>query len=172
MARRKQVYEGKAKILYEGPEPGTLIVHYKDDATASNAQKKAVIDGKVQAAQSGKTFDNVSPRDGRIIIQVAEGDAADIDLAVAAARRAFEDGTWRNMHYREKKRVLFRLADLMDRDREQLAVGVVEHFQGQRRAALGQGVEARHQAGRHIVGPETVHHGTGVVTYRCLRGEN
>jgi len=40
------VYEGKAKILYEGPEPGTLIQHFKDDATAFNAQKKSVIDGK------------------------------------------------------------------------------------------------------------------------------
>jgi phosphoribosylaminoimidazole-succinocarboxamide synthase len=44
--RRTRIYEGKAKILYEGPEPGTLIVHYKDDATAFNAQKKAVIEGK------------------------------------------------------------------------------------------------------------------------------
>ncbi len=44
--RRTRVYEGKAKILYEGPEPGTLVVHYKDDATAFNAQKKAVIEGK------------------------------------------------------------------------------------------------------------------------------
>src|SRR5438477_3081838 len=44
--RRTRIYEGKAKILYEGPEPGTLIVHYKDDATAFDAQKKAVIDGK------------------------------------------------------------------------------------------------------------------------------
>jgi phosphoribosylaminoimidazole-succinocarboxamide synthase len=40
------VYEGKAKILYEGPEPGTLIQYFKDDATAFNAQKKDVIDGK------------------------------------------------------------------------------------------------------------------------------
>ena len=46
MARRKKVYEGKAKILYEGPEPGTLVQYFKDDATAFNAQKKAVIDGK------------------------------------------------------------------------------------------------------------------------------
>jgi phosphoribosylaminoimidazole-succinocarboxamide synthase len=44
--RRTRIYEGKAKILYEGPEPGTVIVHYKDDATAFNAQKKAVIEGK------------------------------------------------------------------------------------------------------------------------------
>jgi phosphoribosylaminoimidazole-succinocarboxamide synthase len=44
--RRTRIYEGKAKILYEGPEPGTVIVHFKDDATAFNAQKKAVIEGK------------------------------------------------------------------------------------------------------------------------------
>jgi phosphoribosylaminoimidazole-succinocarboxamide synthase len=46
MARRRMVYEGKAKILYEGPESGTLIVYFKDDATAFNAQKKDIIDGK------------------------------------------------------------------------------------------------------------------------------
>ena len=45
-SRRTRIYEGKAKILYEGPEPGTIIVHFKDDATAFNAQKKAVIEGK------------------------------------------------------------------------------------------------------------------------------
>jgi len=45
-SRRTRIYEGKAKILYEGPEPGTVIVHYKDEATAFNAQKKAVIEGK------------------------------------------------------------------------------------------------------------------------------
>ena len=46
MSRRKQIYEGKAKILYEGPEPGTLVQYFKDDATAFNAQKKAILDGK------------------------------------------------------------------------------------------------------------------------------
>ena len=46
MARRRQIYEGKAKILYEGPEPGTLIQYFKDDATAFNAQKKGTICGK------------------------------------------------------------------------------------------------------------------------------
>ena len=46
MARRTKVYEGKAKILYEGPEPGTLVQYFKDDATAFNAEKKATIDGK------------------------------------------------------------------------------------------------------------------------------
>ena len=46
MKRRRMIYEGKAKILYEGPEPGTLIQYFKDDTTAFDATKKAVLDGK------------------------------------------------------------------------------------------------------------------------------
>ncbi len=46
MTKRRRIYEGKAKILYEGPEPGTLVQHFKDDATAFNAKKKDVIEGK------------------------------------------------------------------------------------------------------------------------------
>jgi phosphoribosylaminoimidazole-succinocarboxamide synthase len=46
MNRRRRVYEGKAKILYEGPEPGTLVQHFKDDATAFNKRKHEVVDGK------------------------------------------------------------------------------------------------------------------------------
>ncbi len=44
--KRTRIYEGKAKILYEGPEPGTVVVHFKDDATAGNGEKKSVIEGK------------------------------------------------------------------------------------------------------------------------------
>ena len=46
MSRRRRIYEGKAKVLYEGPEPGTLIQHFKDDATAFNAKKHEIIEGK------------------------------------------------------------------------------------------------------------------------------
>jgi len=46
MTRRKQVYEGKAKVMFEGPEPGTLVQYFKDDATAFNAQKRGTITGK------------------------------------------------------------------------------------------------------------------------------
>ena len=46
MSRKRMIYEGKAKILYEGPEPGTLIQYFKDDATAFNAEKRAVLDGE------------------------------------------------------------------------------------------------------------------------------
>ena len=46
MARRRQLYEGKAKVLFEGPEPGTLVQYFKDDATAGNGAKKGIITGK------------------------------------------------------------------------------------------------------------------------------
>ncbi len=46
MSRRRRIYEGKAKVLFEGPEPGTLVQYFKDDATAFNNQKKGVIPGK------------------------------------------------------------------------------------------------------------------------------
>ncbi len=46
MARRRRIYEGKAKILFEGPEPGTLVQYFKDDATAFNNKKKGTITGK------------------------------------------------------------------------------------------------------------------------------
>ena len=46
MSRRRQIYEGKAKILFEGPEPGTLVQYFKDDATAGNGAKKGTITGK------------------------------------------------------------------------------------------------------------------------------
>ena len=46
MSKRRRIYEGKAKVLYEGPEPGTLVQHFKDDATAFNAEKHDVIEGK------------------------------------------------------------------------------------------------------------------------------
>jgi SAICAR synthetase len=46
MSRRRQIYEGKAKVLFEGPEPGTLVQHFKDDASAFNNQKRGIITGK------------------------------------------------------------------------------------------------------------------------------
>ena len=46
MSKRRRIHEGKAKVLYEGPEPGTLVQHFKDDTTAFNAEKHEVIEGK------------------------------------------------------------------------------------------------------------------------------
>ncbi|MGQ0457706.1 MAG: aldehyde dehydrogenase [Hyphomicrobium sp.] len=100
----------------------TSLAHFEQLAGAMKLPGLAVIDGKLRPSLSGKTFDNVTPRNGRVLIAVAECEDADVDLAVNAARRAFQDGRWRKMHYRAKKAVLFKLAELMERDVEQLAL--------------------------------------------------
>ncbi|MGE0742169.1 MAG: aldehyde dehydrogenase [Hyphomonadaceae bacterium] len=93
-----------------------------DRAAALKFPAHAVIDGKLIAAQSGKTLANIGPRDGKPLGAFAAGEAADIDAAVKAARAAFEDGRWRNKHPREKKKIMFKLAELMERDLEELAL--------------------------------------------------
>jgi gamma-glutamyl-gamma-aminobutyraldehyde dehydrogenase len=100
----------------------TSLAHFEKVAQVIEIPHQAVIDGRQQPSVTGRTFDNVTPRNGRVINRVAECDAGDVDAAVDAARRAFEDGRWRNLHYREKKRTLFALADLMEREAETLAV--------------------------------------------------
>ncbi|MBO9708700.1 MAG: aldehyde dehydrogenase [Caulobacter sp.] len=83
---------------------------------------RAVIDGALVGAASGATFDNVSPRDGKILNRVAACQAEDVARAAAGARAAFEDGRWRDQGPRAKKAALFRLAELMTRDAEELAL--------------------------------------------------
>ncbi len=100
----------------------TSLAHFEKVAGALALPGKAVIDGEMLAAVSGATFDNVSPRDGRVLSPVAACGAADVDIAVASAREAFNDGRWRKRSYKDKKRVLFKLADLMERETETLAV--------------------------------------------------
>lgn len=100
----------------------TSLAHFEEIARAIETPSQAVIDGRLRPSATGRSFENVTPRNGTVINRVAECDAADINTAVAAARRAFEDGRWRDLHYREKKRILFALADLMERDAETLAV--------------------------------------------------
>jgi aldehyde dehydrogenase (NAD+) len=79
------------------------------------------IGGKWQDSVSGKTFATVNPATGKVICQVAEGDKADIDLAVKAARKAFEEGPWPKLSAAERGLLLNRLADLIERNREELA---------------------------------------------------
>src|SRR5215831_13076980 len=80
-----------------------------------------LIDGKWLDSVSGKTFPTTNPATGEVICQVAEGDKADIDLAVKAARKAFEEGPWRKMSAAERGRLLYKLADLVEKNREELA---------------------------------------------------
>lgn len=98
------------------------LAHFEKLATTISLPAMAVIDGKIVPSKSGETYDNVTPRNGRVLNVVAECGEADVDAAVKAARRAFDDGAWRRMHYRDKKRILFRLADIMERETETLAL--------------------------------------------------
>lgn len=94
----------------------------KNQAQGLSFRNQAFIDGKFVDAASGKTFDCVSPVDGRVLTQVAAGDSEDVDRAVKAARAAFEDGRWRNMHPAKRKKVLQRWADLIDEHTTELAL--------------------------------------------------
>lgn len=91
---------------------------WKSRASALKPEGRAFIDGKFVDAVSGKTFDSINPATGEVLTPVAEGDAADIDRAVAAARRAFDDGRWSRMAPEGRKAVLLKLAELI---RENLA---------------------------------------------------
>ncbi len=82
----------------------------------------AIVDGQTVPALSGRRFDDVSPRDGRVLAQVAECDAADVDVAVASARAAFDDGRWSRRSPRERRHVLLALARLVAEHREELAL--------------------------------------------------
>src|SRR5712692_5354357 len=83
--------------------------------------KKMLIDGKWVDATSGKTFATLDPSTEEALVQVAEGDKQDVDLAVKAARRAFENGPWRTMTASERGRAIWKLADLMEQNLEQFA---------------------------------------------------
>ncbi|HUL18927.1 MAG TPA: aldehyde dehydrogenase family protein [Steroidobacteraceae bacterium] len=83
--------------------------------------KKLLIDGKWVAAASGKTFDVKNPATGATIARAAEGDKADIDLAVSAARRAFEAGAWPSMTPSERSRLVWRIGDLISQHADELA---------------------------------------------------
>jgi aldehyde dehydrogenase (NAD+) len=85
-------------------------------------QTKMLIDGKWLDASTGRTFETINPATGEVIAHVAEGEKPDIDKAVAAARRAFDKGPWRKMNARERGRLLYRLADLIEKNRDELAM--------------------------------------------------
>jgi len=80
------------------------------------------IGGAWSAAEDGRTLDVISPIDGTILTEIAESGGADVDRAVAAARRAFEAGTWSRAAPAQRKKVMHKIADLIDRNAAALAV--------------------------------------------------
>ncbi|MGO9592768.1 MAG: aldehyde dehydrogenase [Steroidobacteraceae bacterium] len=95
---------------------------WERSAAALRIEGRAFINGRHVSARSGRRFDDISPIDGKVIGQVARCEAADIDIAVAAARATFESGVWRRTEPRERKQVLLRFAELIQADVERLAL--------------------------------------------------
>ncbi len=84
-------------------------------------QTQCFIDGQWLPAASGKTFDTIDPATEETIASVAEGDAEDVDAAVKAARHALEHGPWATMDARERGRLMYKLADLIEDELDELA---------------------------------------------------
>src|SRR5665811_2202644 len=83
--------------------------------------RKMLINGKWVTAKSGKTFPTYDPSTGEVLAKVAEGDKADIDDAVKAARAAFDNGPWRKMTASERGKLMWKLADLLEKNLEEFA---------------------------------------------------
>jgi len=89
---------------------------------AEVAARGLFIDGRFREAAAGARRDVISPIDGRLLTTIAEAGPEDVDLAVAAARRAFDAGTWSRAAPSERRKVMLRIADLIDRHALELAV--------------------------------------------------
>lgn len=89
--------------------------------TFINKEHKLFIDGQWVNAVSGETLDVVNPANGRVCTQVPAGEKADVDLAVQAARRAFEEGEWAEMSPSTRGKLLWRLGDLVEEYADELA---------------------------------------------------
>jgi phenylacetaldehyde dehydrogenase len=86
-----------------------------------STNRRMLIDGKWVDAKSGQTFPVYDPATGEVLDQCAAGDKADIDLAVKAARRAFEQGPWSKMTAGERGKLIWKLGDLLERNLEEFA---------------------------------------------------
>ena len=85
-------------------------------------RNQAFIGGKFAPSLTGKTFDCINPATGQVLTKVAACEQADVDAAVKAARAAFDKGTWANMPPAQRKRIMLKLAELMMKNREELAL--------------------------------------------------
>ena len=85
------------------------------------APKQLLIGGKWRPAKSGKTFETINPSNEEVLALIAEGDKADIDEAVIAARKAFDEGPWPSMGPHQRARLMFKIAELIDQHTDELA---------------------------------------------------
>jgi acyl-CoA reductase-like NAD-dependent aldehyde dehydrogenase len=91
-------------------------------AQLARAPQHLLIDGQRKAALTGETFEALNPATGETLARVARANAADVDLAVSSARRAFENRAWRQMSANDRTNLLLKLADLIEKEADDLAV--------------------------------------------------
>lgn len=103
-------------------ETGATASIWHERARALRPEGRALIDGQLRAATSSRTFEDVSPIDGRVLAAIAAGDAADIDAAVSTARRSFERRVWADQSPADRKRTLLRFAEKVEDCAEELAL--------------------------------------------------
>src|SRR5579871_4181517 len=101
-------------------QPDTTSWH--DRARGLQIRTKAFINGSYVDAASGATFDSINPASGKLLARVAAADSEDIDRAVSAARTAFRKGVWAGQPPAERQKVLKRLAELIRKHAEELAL--------------------------------------------------
>jgi gamma-glutamyl-gamma-aminobutyraldehyde dehydrogenase len=98
------------------------LAYWQDKAATLSIEGRAFIDGEYRHAASGRTFDCLSPIDGKLLVKVADSAADDVDAAVAAARRAFDSHVWSGLNPRQRKAVLLRWAGLMREHLDELSL--------------------------------------------------
>ncbi|MZH41893.1 MAG: aldehyde dehydrogenase family protein, partial [Nitrospinae bacterium] len=86
-----------------------------------NSPQKLLIDGKQVDSAGGETFEVLDPSDNSVLTRVPKGEKEDIDRAVKAARKAFENGPWRKMSVSERGKLIWKLADLIEQRTEEFA---------------------------------------------------
>src|SRR5208282_2907561 len=102
------------EVAAQGAKAGTLEF-------LKSSPKKLLIGGKWVPAKSGKTFETMNPANEEVLALAAEGDKADVDEAVKAARKAFEEGKWPSMGPHQRSRCLLKIADLIEQHADELA---------------------------------------------------
>jgi acyl-CoA reductase-like NAD-dependent aldehyde dehydrogenase len=102
--------------------PPSTLADWLERARRLEPRRDLFIDGRFVPAASGRTFDDVTGRDGSVIAAVAEGGTEDVDRAVAAARASFDDRRWADASPGRRKAVLLRLAELIRANLEELAL--------------------------------------------------
>ncbi|GJH33083.1 aldehyde dehydrogenase family protein [Paraburkholderia hospita] len=100
----------------------TTLAYWQEKAATLAIEGRAFIDGEYRTPESGRTFDCVSPIDGKVLVKVADCGEADVNAAVRAARHAFDKGVWSGLNPRQRKAKLLKWAALMREHLDELAL--------------------------------------------------